>query len=135
LLLYIQKGNGVAWTGLRFFVHFGKTSSCLHGYQDMKFKVNCLYEDGTLILPEELRRVPIFVGSLLLTVKDDVVKGSIILEARLVNATQLDLLPALSDVEVVSGDNGDILVRGHYYKTKYRLPRRQSWFLVPTVRQ
>lgn len=55
----------------------------------MKFKVKCLYQDGILILPEELRRAPSFVGSLLLMVRDDVVKGSIILEARLVNATQL----------------------------------------------
>ena len=47
--------------------------------------------------------------------------------------TCLDLLPALSDVEVVSGDNGDMLVRGHYYKTEFGLSRRQSWFLVPAV--
>jgi hypothetical protein len=99
----------------------------------MKFKVKCLYNDGRLILPEELRRAPSLVGSLLLMVKDDVVKGSIILEARLVNATQLDLLPSLSDIEVVPGDNGGMLVRGHYYKIAYGLPRRQSWLLVPFV--
>jgi hypothetical protein len=117
----------------RFFGIFAGTSSCLNSHEDMKFKVKCLYQNGNLIMPEELRRAPSVVGSLLLMVKDNVVKGSITLDARLVNATQLDLLPALSDVEVVTGDNGDMLVRGHYYKTEFGLSRRQSWFLVPVV--
>lgn len=44
---------------------FAGTSSCLNGHEDKNFKVKCLYQNGTLILPEEPRRTPSLIGNLL----------------------------------------------------------------------
>jgi hypothetical protein len=99
----------------------------------MKFKVKCLYKDGRVMMPKELRCTPSFIGRLLLSVQDDVEQGSILLIARLVNASKSDLLPPLSGVEIVPGEDGEMLVRGHYYKAEHGLAHRQSWFLRPIV--
>ncbi len=71
----------------------------------MKYKVKCPYKDGTVMLRKALRCEPSFIGNLLLFVEDDVEHGGSIFKARLVDMKKLDLLPPLSYIELVPGDD------------------------------
>ena len=97
----------------------------------MKFKAKCLYLGGQVATPEQLALMPSFIGTLWLLVEDDPQNGSSLLEARLIDAANVDLLPPLSDVKILYGEDGMMLVRGHAQDTESRQRCRQSWYLLP----
>lgn len=97
----------------------------------MKFKAKCLYLNGRVATPEELAQMPSFIGTLWLLVEDDPADGSTLLEARLIDGTTIDLLPPLSEVNILYGDDGMMLVRGYAHNRECNQRYKQSWYLLP----
>lgn len=101
----------------------------------MLFTMRCMYRDGTILSPEEIRKGVCHAGNLI--IEECVRAGKDVRKARLLNTTTMllarDLVPPLFEVEIMTMDDQQMVLRGYNYLFDVSLFReqryKQSWIL------
>jgi hypothetical protein len=83
----------------------------------MLFTMRCMYRDGTILSPEESRKGVCHAGNLI--VEEYVRTGKDVRKARLLNTKTMlfvgDLIPPLFEVEIVTMNDQQMVLRGYNY--------------------